>query len=161
MEKASLRNLRNRNEFLPENEKDILLVEDNRYNVEFMLEAFEKHNLVDRVKIFQDGAKALDYLFTPGEYSDCNRYTQLRVILLDLGLPKVGGLEVLREIKSNELTKMIPVVVFTSSDRYEDRKESYELGANSYIVKPHSHESFIKTVSEIVSYWVLRNVPYC
>jgi len=153
--------LRNRDEFLPENEPDILLVEDNRYNVEFMLEALEKVNLADRVKVFQDGEKALDYLFATGEYSGRDSCMQPRVILLDLRLPKIGGLEVLRRIKSNEMTKIIPVVVFTSSAKDQDREESYELGANSYIVKPNSHESFVKSVAEIVSYWALQNVPYC
>ena len=152
---------RNRDEFLSKNEQDILLIEDNRYNVEFMIEALEKHNLADRIKIFQDGAKALDYLFATGEYLGRDPSIQPRVILLDLRLPKIGGLEVLRKIKSNEMTRMVPVVVFTSSAKDEDRQESYELGANSYVVKPHSHENFVKSVAEIVSYWTLQNVPYC
>ena len=152
---------RNRDEFLSKNKQDILLIEDNRYNVEFMIEALEKHNLADRIKIFQDGAKALDYLFATGEYLGRDPSIQPRVILLDLRLPKIGGLEVLRKIKSNEMTRMIPVVVFTSSAKDEDRQESYELGANSYVVKPHSHENFVKSVAEIVSYWTLQNVPYC
>ncbi|HVO67643.1 MAG TPA: response regulator [Syntrophales bacterium] len=151
----------NRDKFLFEDKRDILLVEDNRYNVEFMLEALEKHNLADRVIIFQDGAMALDYLFATGEYSDRDPRMQPKVILLDLRLPKVGGLEVLQRIKSHEMTRMIPVVVFTSSAKDQDRQESYELGANSYIIKPHSHENFVKSVAEIVSYWALQNVPYC
>lgn len=154
-------NLRNRDEFLPEDEPDILLVEDNRYNIEFMLEALEKVNLADRVKVFQDGEKALDYLFATGEHSGRDSCKQPRVILLDLRLPKIGGLEILRRIKSNEMTRMIPVVVFTSSAKDQDREESYELGANSYIVKPNSYENFVKSVVEIVSYWALQNVPYC
>jgi two-component system response regulator len=161
MRSAALYNLRNRDVFLPEDELDILLVEDNRYNVEFMLEALEKVNLADRVKVFQDGEKALDYLFATGEYSGRDSCKQPRVILLDLRLPKIGGHEVLRRIKSNEMTRMIPVVVFTSSAKDEDREESYELGANSYIVKPNSYENFVKSVAEIVSYWALQNVPYC
>ncbi len=152
---------RSRGEFLPENEPDILLIEDNRYNIEFMLEALEKLNLADRVKIFKDGEKILDYLFATGAYSGQDPCKQPRVVLLDLRLPKIGGLEVLKRIKTNEMTKMIPVVVFTSSAKDEDREESYELGANSYIVKPNSHENFVKTVAEIVSYWALQNVPYC
>jgi two-component system response regulator len=161
MRSEVLYSIRNRVEFLPENEPDILLIEDNKYNVEFMLEALEKHNLADRVKILKDGEKALDYLFATGEYSGRDSCKRPRMILLDLRLPKIGGFEVLRKIKSNEMTKMIPVVVFTSSVKDEDREESYELGANSYIVKPHSHENFVKTVAEIVSYWALQNVPYC
>lgn len=156
-----LYNLRNRGELLPENKPDILLIEDNRYNVEFMLEALEKLNLADSVKIFKDGEKALDYLFAAGEYLGRDSCKRPRVILLDLRLPKIGGLEVLRRIKSNEMTRMIPVVVFTSSAKDEDREESYKLGANSYIVKPNSYENFVKTVAEIVSYWALQNEPYC
>jgi two-component system response regulator len=161
MRSASLYSFSSRGEFLTENEPDILLIEDNRYNIEFMLEALEKLNLADRVIIFQDGVTALDYLFATGKYSGQDPCKQPRVILLDLRLPKIGGLEVLRRIKSNEMTRIIPVVVFTSSAKDEDREESYELGANSYIVKPNSHENFVKTVAEIVSYWALQNVPYC
>ena len=161
MRSSVANSFKKRKEFLPENEQDILLVEDNRYNVEFMFEALEKLNLADRVKIFQDGAKALEYLFAAGEYLGRDSCRLPRLILLDLRLPKIGGLEVLRRIKSNQMTRMIPVVVFTSSAKDQDREESYELGANSYIVKPHSYENFVKTVADIVSYWTLQNVPYC
>ena len=131
---------------------DILLVEDNKYNVEFILDALSKHNLAHRVKVFRDGGEALDYLFAAGEYSSRDSFKQPKVILLDLGLPKVDGLEFLRIIRINEATKMIPVVVFSSSTRDEDRIESYRLGANSFIVKPIGYDRFVETVTQIGSY---------
>jgi len=142
-----------------DNMPDILIVEDNKYNVEFILEALEKNGIVNRVKVFQDGEKALNYLFAEGEYAGRDSCIQPRVILLDLKLPKVNGLEVLRRIRSHELTKMIPVVVFSSSTEDWDRLESYRLGANSYIIKPASYESFVESAAEIGMYWVLLNVP--
>jgi CheY-like chemotaxis protein len=142
-----------------EDMSDILLVEDNKYNVEFILDALSKHNLGHRVKVFRDGGEALDYLFAAGEYSNREFFKQPKVILLDLSLPKVDGLEFLRIIRTNEATKMIPVVVFSSSTRDEDRIESYRLGANSFIVKPIGYDRFVETVTEIGSYWALQNAP--
>jgi two-component system response regulator len=127
--------------------------------VEFMLEALKKHNLADRVKVFRDGEEALDYLFATGEFSGRDPCQQPRVILLDLRLPKIDGLEILQRIRANEMTKMIPVVVFSSSAEDRDRVESYRLGANSYITKPVFYEDFMKTVTEIGSYWALQNIP--
>ena len=138
---------------------DILLVEDNKYNVEFMLEALKKHSLADRVKVFRDGEEALDYLFAAGEFSGRDPCQQPRVILLDLRLPKIDGLEILQRIRANEMTKMIPVAVFSSSSEDRDRLESYRLAANSYITKPVFYEDFMKTVTEIGSYWALQNIP--
>jgi two-component system, response regulator len=138
---------------------DILLVEDNKYNVEFILDALNNHNLARRVKVFRDGGEALDYLFAVGEYSDRDSFEQPSVILLDLRLPKVDGLEVLRMLRSNEATKMIPVVVFSSSTNDQDRIDSYRLGANSFIVKPIAYDRFVETVTEIGSYWALQNAP--
>ena len=138
---------------------DILLVEDNKYNLEFILDALSKHNLAHRVKVFRDGGEALDYLFAAGEYSSRDSFKQPKVILLDLELPKVDGLEFLRIIRINEATKMIPVVVFSSSTRDEDRIESYRLGANSFIVKPIGYDRFVETVTQIGSYWALQNAP--
>ena len=137
----------------------ILLIEDNKYDIEFILEALEKTGIADRVKVFNDGEKALDYLFAAGEYAGRDSYEQPRVILLDLKLPKVDGLEVLRRIRSNELTKITPVVVFSSSTDESDRIESYRLGANSYVIKPALYEKFIESAAEIGSYWALRNRP--
>ena len=138
---------------------DIVLVEDNKYNVEFILDTLNKHNLAHRVKVFRDGREALDYLFAAGQYSDRHSSKQPSVILLDLRLPKVDGLELLRMIRTNETTKMIPVVVFSSSTNDQDRIDSYRLGANSFIVKPIAYDRFVETVSEIGSYWVLQNTP--
>ena len=142
-----------------EDMSDIVLVEDNKYNVEFILDALNKHNLAHRVKVFRDGGKALDYLFATGEYSDRYSSKQPSVILLDLRLPKVDGLELLRMLRSNETTKMIPVVVFSSSTSDEDRIDSYRLGANSFIIKPIAYDRFVETVTEIGSYWALQNAP--
>ena len=142
-----------------ENMPEILLVEDNKYNVEFILEALAKYNLIDKIRVFQDGGEALDYIFATGKYSGCDTCEKLRVIILDLSLPKVDGLEILQRIKANELTRMIPVVVFSSSAEDRDRMESYRLGANSYIVKPASYENFINAAAEIGSYWALQNIP--
>ncbi|MGO9137709.1 MAG: response regulator [Syntrophales bacterium] len=138
---------------------DILLVEDNKYNVEFILEALNNHELAHRVKVFRDGGEALDYLFATGKYSNRDYFKQPSVILLDLRLPKVDGLEVLRMLRSNETTKMIPVVVFSSSTNDQDRIDSYRLGANSFIVKPIAYDKFIETVAGIGSYWALQNAP--
>lgn len=138
---------------------DILLVDDDGYSVEFILEAMSKHNLNYRLKVFRDGGEVLDYLF-PAEGSLRRDSHELpKVIILDLKLPKVNGFDVLRRIRSGEETNMIPVVVFTSSTDDRDRVESYRLGANSYIVKPFEYESFLSTVAEIGIYWTSQNVP--
>jgi two-component system response regulator len=142
-----------------EDMSDILLVEDNKYNVEFMLEALNSHNLAHRVKVFRDGGEALDYLFAAGEYRGRDSFKQPSFILLDLRLPKVDGHEVLRMLRSNEATKMIPVVVFSSSTSDQDRIDSYTLGANSFIVKPIAYDRFVAAVTEIGSYWALQNAP--
>ena len=144
---------------MTEDTPEILLVEESRHDVEFMLETLQKYNLTDKIKVFQDGGEALDYIFATGKYSGCDTCAKLRVIILDIKLPKVDGLEVLRRIRAGEKTRMIPVVVFSSSTEERDKMESYRLGANSYIVKPANYENFVNTVSEIGSYWVLQNVP--
>ncbi|MGZ3593360.1 MAG: response regulator, partial [Syntrophales bacterium] len=138
---------------------EILLVQESKYDVEFMLEAFEKYKLHDKIKVLQDGGEALDYIFATGKYSGCDTCKKLKVIILDVKLPKVDGLEVLQRIRANENTRMIPVVVFSSSTEDRDRMESYRLGANSYIIKPASYENFVNTVADIGSYWALQNIP--
>ncbi|MGO9137266.1 MAG: response regulator [Syntrophales bacterium] len=138
---------------------EILIVEDSKYDVEFMLKAVEKYNLTEKIKVFQDGGEALDYISATGQYSGCDTCKNLRVIILDLQLPKVGGLDVLQGIRASENTKMIPVVIFSSSTEDRDRMESYKLGANSYIAKPVSYENFVNTAAEIASYWMLQNIP--
>ncbi len=136
---------------------EIVLIEDNPADVELTLNSLKKKNLANRVKVLTDGEEALDYLFNvcaPSGSEGCPL-----LILLDLKLPKVSGLEVLERIRSNERTKMIPVVVLTSSEEEKDRIKSYKLGVNSYIVKPVEFDSFAKVVSEIGFYWVLLNKP--
>lgn len=135
---------------------DILLVEDNLSDIKLTMKAFEKMNLADRVFIVYDGEAALDVIFYKEKYSD-KGIVEPRVILLDLNLPKVHGLEVLKEIKSNEKTRIIPVVILTSSNEERDLYKSYNLGANSYIVKPVDYENFIRAVTEIGIYWVFFN----
>jgi two-component system response regulator len=134
----------------------ILLVEDNPNDVELTLHAFEGHNLSNRVHVARDGAEALDFLFgdRAGELDP-----RPKVILLDLKLPKVDGLEVLREIRSHPETHTIPVVVLTSSREERDVVESYELGVNSYITKPIDFDKFIETVRTLGLYWLLLNEP--
>ncbi len=136
---------------------EIVFIEDNPADVELTLNALKKKNLANNVKVLNDGEEALDYLFqvcAPSGGGECPR-----LILLDLKLPKVSGLEVLEKIRSDERTKMIPVVVLTSSAEEKDRVESYKLGVNSYIVKPVEFDSFARVASEIGLYWVLLNRP--
>ena len=140
-------------------EVEILLVEDNPNDVELALRALKKHNLSNKVHVVKDGAEALEYIFANGAYAHRKVDDRPKVVLLDLKLPKVDGLEVLRRIKSDEQTKIIPVVVLTSSKEERDLVESYRLGANSYITKPVDFESFVKAVSELGLYWLLLNQP--
>jgi len=141
------------------NEVEILLVEDNPNDVELTLRALKKNNLTNKVHVVKDGAEALEYIFATGAYASRDINCIPKVILLDLKLPKVDGLEVLRRIKSDERTKVIPVVVLTSSKEERDLVESYKLGANSYIAKPVNFESFVKAVVELGLYWLLLNQP--
>jgi CheY-like chemotaxis protein len=135
------------------------LVEDNPNDVELTLRALSKHNLASKVQIVNDGVEALEYIFATGAYAGRNIKDKLKVIFLDLKLPKVDGLEVLRKIKSDERTKVIPIVVLTSSTEERDIVESYELGVNSYIVKPIDFDKFINAISEIGLYWIVLNKP--
>ena len=139
------------------NEIEILLVEDNPNDVELTLRALKKHNLANKVHVVKDGAEALDYIFSRGTYENRNVNERPKLILLDLKLPKVDGLEVLRQIKSDERTKTIPVVVLTSSREEQDMIESYKLGVNSYIVKPVDFDKFLDAVSKLGLYWLLLN----
>lgn len=139
------------------NEIEILLVEDNPNDAELTLRALKKNNLANRVMHARDGAEALEFLFGNGAFSGRAVENTPKVIMLDLKLPKVGGIEVLERIKSDERTKNIPVVVLTSSREDVDLKRCYELGVNSYIVKPVEFESFIKAISDLGFYWLLLN----
>ncbi|HEA66685.1 MAG TPA: response regulator [Desulfobacterales bacterium] len=139
------------------NTVEILLAEDNPNDAELTLRALKKHHLANEVHVVTDGAEALDYIFAAGSYESRDPNNRPKLILLDLKLPKVDGLEVLRRIKSDERTKTIPVVVLTSSREGPDMVESYKLGVNSYIVKPVDFTKFIDAVGELGLYWLLLN----
>lgn len=136
---------------------EILLVEDNPQDLELALRALKKANVSNAITVARDGAEALDYVFCEGPHSNRRIEHAPRVILLDLKLPKIDGLEVLRRIKGDPRTKSIPIVVLTSSKEQNDVVESYRLGVNSYIVKPVNFESFAQAVRDIGFYWLLLN----
>lgn len=138
-------------------EVEILLVEDNPNDAELAIRALRKQNLGNNLIHVEDGAEALDFIYGMGKYSSRNTNNIPKVILLDLKLPKVGGIEVLQKIKNDPRTKPIPVVVLTSSAEDPDIKRCYELGANSYIVKPVQFDNFAKTIANIGLYWVVVN----
>lgn len=138
---------------------EILLVEDNPNDVELTLHALKENNLSNHIEVVRDGAEALDFIFGQGDYSHRGSDRHPRVILLDLKLPKVDGLEVLKRLKSDPHARMIPVVVLTSSREERDIVESYQLGVNSYIVKPVDFEQFTEAVRGLGMYWLLLNQP--
>ncbi len=140
-----------------DNHVEILLVEDNPNDVELTLHAFKRNNLANTVHVARDGAEALDYIFAEGEYSGRDVNHKPRLILLDLKLPKVDGLQVLRRLKSDSRTQSIPVVVLTTSREERDLIESYSLGVNSYIVKPVDFDQFSEATRVIGLYWMLLN----
>jgi two-component system, response regulator len=142
---------------LADNIVDVLLIEDNPDDVELTLDALKVHKLANRVKVLRDGEEALDYIFCRGQFAGRDICVRPKVILLDLKLPKVDGIEVLRRIRSDERTETLPVVVLTSSNEQKDRIDSYELGVNSYIVKPVEFNNFAQAVADIGFYWVLLN----
>ena len=135
----------------------ILLVEDNPADAELCIRALRKHNLANELVWVKDGAEALDFLFETGAYAGRKREDMLKVILLDLRLPKIDGLEVLRRIRADERTRKIPVVVLTSSQEDPDVIESYSIGANSFISKPVNFTNFADTVEKLGLYWLLIN----
>lgn len=136
---------------------EILLVEDNPNDLELALHALGKHHVLNRIQVARDGAEALEFIFGAGD--DANREPRQppQLILLDLKLPKVDGLEVLHQLKANEQTRSIPIVILTSSAEERDIVESYRLGVNSYIVKPVDFEQFTTAVQQIGLYWLLLN----
>ncbi|MBS1593242.1 MAG: response regulator [Bacteroidetes bacterium] len=135
---------------------EILLVEDNPYEAELAIRGLKKHNFANNLHHIDDGADALDFIFGRGKYANSQADTP-KLILLDIKLPRVDGIEILRQIKSHEKTKSIPVVVLTSSKENQDVKACYELGVNSYIVKPVDFDSFAKAVADLGMYWMLLN----
>jgi len=138
---------------------EILIVEDSPQDLELAVRALRKANLANRIQVARDGAEALEFIFCTGAFADRKIENGPRVILLDITLPKVDGLEVLRRIKGDARTRPIPVVVLTSSKEQSDVVESYKLGVNSYIVKPVNFEVFAKAVQELGMYWLLLNQP--
>lgn len=138
---------------------DIILIEDNPDDAELAIRALRKSNIVNTLLHLQNGEEALDYIFGEARYAGRNVNDLPKVILLDLKMPKISGLEVLKKIKSDERTKIIPVVLLTSSKEDNDIEEGYKLGVNSYIVKPVEFEDFVKAVSNLGLYWLLINQP--
>jgi CheY-like chemotaxis protein len=138
---------------------EVLLVEDNPTDAEMTLRAFKKHNLSNHVFWVKDGAEALDYLFCRGQYAARLQSDRPKVVLLDLRLPKVDGMDVLKEVKSDERTMFIPVVVLTSSKEERDIETCYKLGANSYICKPVEFDAFMERIADLGMYWVFLNNP--
>jgi CheY-like chemotaxis protein len=141
------------------NEIEILLVEDNPDDLDMALHALRKANLTNQIQTVRDGAEALEFIFCQGAFAGRKFENPPKVILLDLKLPKIDGMEVLKRIKSDLRTKMIPVVILTSSKEQRDVIESYNLGVNSYIVKPVNFEQFAVAVRELGMYWLLHNQP--
>lgn len=135
----------------------ILLIEDNPNDAELTLRALRENNLANEIKLLDDGEKALNYIFCRGEFSGRDQSENPKLIILDLKLPKVDGLEILRELKSSDATKSIPVVVLTSSQHETDVITSYKLGVNSYIVKPVEFDKFVDAVRQLGLYWMLIN----
>lgn len=138
---------------------EILLVEDNMNDAELTIRALKKKNLANNLVHLKDGAQALDFIFAKGEYAGRDVSNIPKVILLDLKMPKVNGMEVLAQVRADERTKKIPVVVLTSSKEDPDVSECYKLGANSYIVKPVEFDNFHEAVTSLGYYWLLVNVP--
>ena len=138
-------------------EVEIILIEDNHFEAELAIKALQTHKLANKLRHIDDGEEALDFIFTRGKYEARKTLPQPKLILLDLKLPKVDGLQILKEIKSNDVTRSIPVVILTSSQEERDIVESYQFGANSYLVKPVNFESFSKAIADLGFYWLLLN----
>jgi len=141
------------------NRRIILLVEDNPDDVELTMRALKKNNIVNEVVVVHDGVEALDYLFGTGKYAGRDTSVLPELVLLDLKLPRIDGLEVLKRLREDERTKLIPVVILTSSKEESDLIAGYELGANSYIRKPIKFDEFVKVVGELGLYWLVLNEP--
>lgn len=141
------------------NEVEILLVEDNLNDAELIIRSLRKVNLANHLVHVKDGAEALEFVFATGQFASRERTNIPKVILLDIKMPRVDGIEVLRQLKASEQTKTIPVVIMTSSKEEQDMILSYQLGVNSFVVKPVDFNAFAKAVSELGLYWVLINQP--
>jgi two-component system response regulator len=141
------------------NEIEVLLVEDNMHDAELTIRSLKKVNLASKLFHVKDGAEALDFIYAQGDYAIRRADNWPKLIILDIKMPKVDGIEVLRQLKSNELTKTIPVVIMTSSKEEQDIVTSYNLGVNSYVVKPVNFADFAKAVAELGLYWLIINQP--
>ena len=141
------------------NQTTILLIEDNPDDVELTLHAFQKNHMANDIVVAGDGAEGLDYLFGTGKYAGRDAEESPALILLDLQLPKIGGLEVLRRVREDERTKRIPVVILTTSDEEEDIVNGYNGGANSYLRKPVDFAEFMNAVKQLEMYWMVLNTP--
>ncbi len=141
------------------NKKTILLVEDNQDDIELAIRAFKKNNIANNIDVVKDGEEALDYLFQKGRYSHLTDEDYPVLVLLDLKLPKVGGLDVLKKIRENKNTSLTPVAILTSSREEQDLINGYKLGANSYIRKPVDFTEFVEAVHTLGNYWLVLNEP--
>jgi len=141
------------------NDKIILLVEDDPNDVELTIRALKKNNISNKVIVAKDGVEALDYLFGKGMYAGRDAKEMPVVTLMDLKLPKIGGLEVLKAIRQNDFTKLLPVVILTSSKQEEDVANGYKLGANSYIRQPVNFKEFVEAIKLLGLYWLIWNEP--
>jgi CheY-like chemotaxis protein len=137
----------------------ILLVEDNQDDIDLTIRALQQNNITNEIVVLNDGADALEYLFHEGKYSGLDPKKRPAVVLLDIKLPKLNGLEVLKKLRSNEKTKVIPVVILTSSEEESDLLNGYSLGCNSYVRKPVDFERFSEAVRQLGLYWLLLNEP--
>jgi len=138
-------------------EYEIVIVEDNAYDAELIVRSLKENLLANSLIVLEDGEQALDFIFCRGQYASQDPCGSPKVIFLDLKLPKVDGLEVLKQVKSNEQTKKIPVIIVTSSKEDPDIATAYNLGANSYVVKPVSYDNFVETVNQLGVYWLVVN----
>ncbi len=145
------------NEELMTSKVELVIVEDNPNDAELIRRVFRKHNMANQVILLKDGAEALDFFFPPDGSASGVANGVLRVILLDLKLPKVDGIEILRRLKSDERTRSIPVVILTSSTEQRDLKDAYDLGVNSYVAKPIKFDEFAKAVADLGLYWLMLN----
>ncbi len=138
-------------------EYEIVIVEDNPADAELMIRSLKNNKLSNNLTLLEDGEQALDYIFCRGKYKDNTLSILGKVIFLDLKLPKVNGLEVLKQIKSNDKTRQIPVIIVTSSKEDPDITAAYELGANSYVVKPVNYNNFVEKINQLGLYWLVVN----
>jgi CheY-like chemotaxis protein len=140
-------------------ERTILLVEDNPDDVALTLRALKQYNIGNEIAVVRDGVEALDYLFATGKYSNCDATIKPAVVILDLKLPKLNGLDVLQRMRTDERTKLIPVVILTSSKEEQDMINGYKFGANSYVRKPVDFNQFVEAARQLGLYWLVINEP--